>query len=698
MRNVGFAIRSAKPLATIVTFALVLVQTTAIGQQNNRPATAAPGAAAPAQAGPTPEQLLAYRPVQPDVEIDQPEPAEIAKCVAKNERGNGSAGYVLMNPAGQVLRRFADSNGDGKADLYRYYRMGLEVYRDVDTNKNGKPDQFRWMNWGGTRWGVDNNEDGKIDTWRILSAQEAARIAVEALIRGDGAALQSVMLNNEDIRTIQVSADTAKQLQESVADLPGKMKAALSNNKIVNQKTQWVRFDPPMPGMILAEHGRAAVDLTVYENAMAFVQNGEKTDLVMIGEMVRVGEVWKLTQVPTPLDSSVQQTIQVGGILMQPAIVPQDGGGNQPVMSAEMQELLAQLEKIDKASPATESTPAQLARYNQQRAAVIEKLMLLPQSDDDRIQWIRQYADGVAAAVQTGEYEAGLAQLTSLEDKVKANEPLYGYVFYRRLLAEYAVRLKKAENEDQRDGVQKWWLEQLEVFAKRWPKAEDAADAIVQLAISLELIGRIDDARAWYTELAKTYERTNAGIRARGALKRLALTGTKMDLAGRSLVANQQLSAAQYKGKVTLVVFWATWASPFTNDLPKITDLYKKYQPSGFEILGVNLDSTADTIQPYMKQYGITWQNIRDAGGLDGQVASDYGIVLVPTMFILDKNGVVAGSITTENLEYAVQTLLKGEKLESTRQATSSASSNPAGDQNGRKPTPVAGDSTQPKN
>ncbi len=78
MRNVGFAIRSAKPLATIVTFALVLVQTTAIGQQNNRPATAAA-----AQAGPTPEQLLAYRPVQPDVEIDQPEPAEIAKCVAK---------------------------------------------------------------------------------------------------------------------------------------------------------------------------------------------------------------------------------------------------------------------------------------------------------------------------------------------------------------------------------------------------------------------------------------------------------------------------------------------------------------------------------------------------------------------------------------------------------------------------------------
>jgi hypothetical protein len=671
MRNVGIAIRTATPIAVMLVLVFGVMGPEVSGQQApKKPQTPGP---APAQASATPEQVLSYRPVQPDVEYDIPQGADIAKCTVKDERGNGSAGFVLYNPAGQILRRFVDSNGDGKADLYRYYRMGLEVYRDIDSNKNGKPDQYRWMNWGGTRWGIDQNEDGKIDGWRILSAQEAAKIAIEAMIRGDAAALQTVMLNNEDIRAIQVTADTARQLQESVADVPTKLRTAITSNKVISQKSQWVRFDPPMPGLILAEHGRAALDMTVYENAMAFVQNGDKTDLVMIGEMVRVGEVWKLTQVPTPLDGSTQQTIAVGGILMQPAVMTQDGGGNQPVMSAEMQDLLAQLEKIDKASPATESSAAQLARYNMQRAEVIEKLMVLPQSDDDRLQWIRQYADGVAAAVQTGEFADGLTRLTALEDKVKANEPLYGYVFYRRLLAEYAVRLKKAENEEQREAVQKWWLEQLEVFARRWPKAEDAADAIVQLAISLELIGRIDDARAWYTELAKSYERTNAGIRARGALKRLALTGTRMDIEGRSLVGGQPLSSAQYKGKVTLVVFWATWAMPFTNDLPKITDTYKKYQPSGFEILGVNLDSTADTIQPYLKQHGITWQSIRDAGGLDGQVASDFGIVLVPTMFIVDKNGVVAGSITTENLEYAVQTLLKGEKLETTRQSASSA-------------------------
>lgn len=616
----------------------------------------------------TAEQLLkAYRPVQQDVEYDTPEAADVAKCRVEVERAGGSQGYVIYGPAGQVLRRFTDTDGDGNVDLYRYYRMGLEVYRDVDSNKNKKVDQHRWMNWGGSRWGIDQDENGRIDSWRILSPQESARIAIEAMIKGDLAALSTVMVTADDIRTLQISADVAKQLTESTGELTGKMRA-LGSSKVLNSRSVWVRFDPPVPGLVPAEDGRAGTDLMVYENAMAIVQNGEKHDLVMVGEMVRVGEVWKLTQLPAPLEGNGPQTIQLGGILMQPRLASGTSGGE--AMSEDMQKLLAALQKVDEASPAADATPAQLARYNIQRADLIEKLMVLPQKEEDRLQWVRQFADGVAAASQTGEYADGLTRLNALQEKVKANEPLLGYVFYRRLLAEYAVRLKQG-NADSQTEAQKWWLEQLEVYAKRWPKSEDSADAIVQLAISLELMGRLDDAKAWYERLAKEHERTNAGIRARGALKRLSLTGSRLELAGKSLTG-QTLSSAQYRGKVTLVVFWATWALPFTDDLPELNKAYQKYNSSGFEILGVNLDSTADTIQPYVKQHGITWQSIRDAGGTDGQLARDYGIVSVPTMFIVDKNGVVASGIATANLDSAVQTLLKGEKLETTRQSASS--------------------------
>lgn len=649
-------------------------------QAQQQPAAGQPAAGqATAQTQSAERVLDSFRPIHTDVEIETPDAADLAKCRADVERGNGAAGWVVYGPAGQVLRRFVDTNGDSKPDLFRYYRMGLEVYRDIDTNKNGKPDQFRWMNWGGTRWGIDQNEDGRIDSWRILSAQEAAKIAIESIIRGDVATLSTVMITAEDIKTLQVTPEVAKQLQESTADITAKLRAALSTSKTLTARSTWVRFDPPLPGLIPQEDGRAATDLIVYENAMAIVQNGEKHDLVMIGEMVRVGEVWKLTQLPAPLEGNGKQTIQLGGVLMQPSTL--GGGDAAPGMSEDMQKLLIALQKVDESSPAADATAAQLAQWNIQRADLIEKLMGLPQKDEDRVQWIRQFADGIGLGAQTGEYPEGLTRLAALQEKVKTNDDLLGYVYFRRLQAEYSVRLKAAAtaaNTAQQEEAQKWWLTQLEEFAKRWPKSEDTADAIAQLAISLELTGRLDDARAWYDRLAKDYARTNAGIRARGAIKRLSLTGTRLDISGRSL-AGQQIASSQYKGKVMLVVFWATWARPFTDDLAAVNEVYKKYQASGFEILGVNLDSNTDTLQPYLKQYGIAWQSIRDAGGTDGVLARDYGIVSVPTMFMVDKDGVVAGSIATANLEAAVQTLLKGGKLDSSpRQSQSAAGTTPA--------------------
>ena len=611
---------------------------------------------------PSAEQILGqFRPAHSDIEYDTPDPKDFAKCKVDIERDKSTAGFVVYGPTGEVLRRFTDTNADNKADLFRYYRMGLEVYRDIDSDKNEKPDQHRWMNWGGMRWGIDQNEDGKIDSWRMLSAQEAARIAVEAMVRGDIAALSGVMINAEDVKSIQASSDVAKQLLQSAGDPTAELRKIMAASKSLNARSRWVRFDPPVPSLVPREDGKAAIDLTVFENAMAIIENGDTHELVSIGEMIKVGEVWKLVQIPRPLDSENAQ-VQIGGIMMQPQM--SNGGFNAPPeMAKEMEVLLGELQKLDESSPSTNVTPEALARYNQLRADVIEKIIRIAPTDQERLQWIQQYADGIAAAVQTGEYDDGLKRLVALQDQVKVNNDLLGYVWYRRLLAEYAVRLKVDDN-TQRQAAQDWWLKQLEVFSEKWPKSEDASDAMVQLAISLELMGRLDDAKRWYNQLVTDHARTNAGIRARGALRRLNLAGKPLQLEGRNLTG-QQISAAQYAGKVTLVVFWATWAKPYTDDLPKLTQVHTKYQRSGFEILGVNLDADASGIKDYLARYGGNWQHIHDAGGTDGQLAKDFGIVSMPMMFIVDKSGKVAGAVTADNLEEAVKTLLLGESLES---------------------------------
>lgn len=623
----------------------------------------------------TAEQLLKrYVPSQRGVEYDTPKAEDIAKCRLVQEKNS----FVVYGPANEPLRRFTDSNGDGPPDMFRYYHLGLEVYRELDTNgdykakKLTRPDQYRWMNWGGTRWGLDPDEDGKIDQWKVISAQEAARVAVEALIASDLKALSTVMLNDADIQSLRLPAAMARKLQESVGELPKKAQAALANSKVLNARTVWVRFDPPPPGLVLAEQSGAGRDMTVYENAMAYVQNGEKLDLISVGEMVQIGEVWKLVSVPTPLDATGNMVVSLGGILMQAGEGADTPAATQE-MSAEMQKLLADLQKLDENSPRPDATATELTNYNVGRANLSEKLIGLARTEEEQSQWIQQFTDSLSTATQSGLYSEGLARLQRLETAVKANQKLLGYVFYRRLMAEYAVRLKEddkatveAEARKAREATQKWWFEQLESYAKQWPESEDAPDAVVQLAISYELMGRIEDARAWYGTLAKNYPKTEGGVKAQGALRRLNLTGKTFELTGKNL-QGQPLSVDQYKGKVLLVVFWASYAQPFVEEAEALKTVYAKHQKAGFEILGINLDPDAAAATAWVGSNGVRWQNLREAAAQPGAPPGDYGfgIVSVPTMFLVNKDGIVEGGITTRNLDVAVDTLVQGKKLES---------------------------------
>jgi TolA-binding protein/peroxiredoxin len=664
-----------------------------------------PESAMAQQANLTAEPLLRqYVPLQKGVEYDTPKPEELAKCRLVQEKNS----YVIYGPANEPLRRVTDSNGDGPPDMFRYYRLGLEVYREVDSNgdykarKNTRPDQFRWMNWGGTRWGVDADEDGRIDTWKVISAQEAARVAVEALIAGDLKALSTVMLNDADIQALKVPAAMAKQLQDAAADLPKKAQASVANAKVLNTRSVWVRFDPPPPGLVLAEQSGAARDLVVYENAMAYVQNGEKLDLISVGEMVQVGDVWKLVSVPTPLDTSGQAVVVMGGILMQSGMGGDSAGPTQE-MSADMQKSLADLQKLDENSPPPDAAPKTLVDYNVSRANLSEKLAGLSRTEDEQLQWIQQLTDSLSTAAQSGLYPDGLVRLQQLETTVKANQKLLGYVYYRRLMAEYAVRLKEddkaaddAAARKSREATQKWWFEQLENFAKQWPASEDAPDAVVQLAISYELMGRIDDAKAWYGQLARNYPKTEGGVKAAGALRRLSLTGNPLQLAGKNL-QGQPISIEQYRGKVVLVVFWASYAQPFLADAETLKSVYAKHQKSGFEIVGINMDPDAAAANAWLGSNAIRWQNLREAPQQAGAQPGDFGfgIVSVPTMFLVNKEGIVEGGITSRNLDLAVDALVQGRKLETLKPQEEPAVPAPA---TSAAPAPAAAGTPRPKN
>jgi peroxiredoxin len=624
------------------------------------------GAATAAEAPSVEQTLSLFKPSQRDVEYETPPPEDLKKCRISVEHVGKTAGWVVFGPSGQVLRRFVDSDGDGTVDQWRYYNHGLEVYRDIDTNHNRKPDECRWLNTGGSRWAVDSNEDGRIDSWKSLSPEEAVRIAVLAILRSDEKLLQTVLVTQEELTSLGVADAYAARILDAVADSGRKMQTIATNSKILNENSKFTRADNLTPASIPAEKGKLRDDLFVYENAMAILDSGGKPGLVQIGELVRVGDVWKLTQIPQPIEGNATMA---GGILMQPTLAATVAAASESAPgSAEVQKVLAELQKLDQESPPPTAGAAKLTEYNAKRADILSRLVAASTTDDERNQWMRQMVDSIASSVQIGAYAEGLDRLKTLEADVRRTNPkspMVPYIAYRRLLAEYASQHQASSSTAKQQENQKWWRGELEKFTKEYPAADDSPEATLQLAIAHEFIGQLADARHWYSDLADRYPQTKAGRRAIGALRRLELKGKAFDFSGPALGDGKAINAHDYHGKVLLVSYWSTWCTACTQDLPVLRSLFDQYNSKGFEILGVSLDVTADPIEPFLRQNKVSWPQIFQPGGTESEPAAAFGVIVPPFMILVDRQGKVAAVTTTvDEIKAALPGLLADKKAD----------------------------------
>ena len=141
---------------------------------------------------------------QPDAEYDKVEPATAADCTGTYETRNGVRGLLIAAANGQPLRWLADTNGDGKIDQLSFFKDGVEVYRDVDSDWDDKIDQSRWMGTAGMRWGIDKDQDGTIDVWKMISAEEVTSEVVQAVRDNDAPRFQRLLMSKTELRLLGV--------------------------------------------------------------------------------------------------------------------------------------------------------------------------------------------------------------------------------------------------------------------------------------------------------------------------------------------------------------------------------------------------------------------------------------------------------------------------------------------------------------
>lgn len=125
-------------------------------------------------------------------------------------------------------------------------------------------------------------------------------------------------------------------------------------------------------------------------------------------------------------------------------------------------------------------------------------------------------------------------------------------------------------------------------------------------------------------------------------------------------VNDKPVSLSSFKGKVTLIDFWASWCGPCRAENPNVVNAYAKYHDKGLEILGVSLDDQKDKWMSAIEKDHLTWTHVSDLKGWNSTAATLYGIQSIPANFLLDSQGVIiAKDLRGEDLERKLAEVLK---------------------------------------
>jgi peroxiredoxin len=101
-------------------------------------------------------------------------------------------------------------------------------------------------------------------------------------------------------------------------------------------------------------------------------------------------------------------------------------------------------------------------------------------------------------------------------------------------------------------------------------------------------------------------------------------------------LSGEPATLSQYKGQVVMVNFWATWCGPCQQEMPLLDQMYKKYRPAGFTLLGVNVDKEAPAVRELLARKPVSFPVLLDPAN---QVSKAYHVDDMPSSVLIDRKG-----------------------------------------------------------
>jgi cytochrome c biogenesis protein CcmG, thiol:disulfide interchange protein DsbE len=110
--------------------------------------------------------------------------------------------------------------------------------------------------------------------------------------------------------------------------------------------------------------------------------------------------------------------------------------------------------------------------------------------------------------------------------------------------------------------------------------------------------------------------------------------------------SDRTVALSQFRGKIIVLNFWATWCPPCIEEMPSLVQMQKKMQDKGVAVLAVSVDDDAEAYHKFLKDRKIDLLTVRDPGQRSetqvvAPVASRYGSFRFPETYIIDRSGVI---------------------------------------------------------
>lgn len=189
-----------------------------------------------------------------------------------------------------------------------------------------------------------------------------------------------------------------------------------------------------------------------------------------------------------------------------------------------------------------------------------------------------------------------------------------------------------------------------------FPKRDEVFELFTMIAQGHLDAGDLTKARAIWEEVAKkASDETKESAQAQ--LRKLDRVGKPLDLSFTD-VNGKPVSLKDYAGKVVLIDFWATWCGPCRAALPEVKETYAKYRAKGFEIIAISFDKEKSDLTKFIAEEKMTWPQYFDGLGWENKLGQKFEISSIPTVWLVDKKGVLRELNAGSGLVAKVEKLL----------------------------------------